>query len=72
MIKTMTKDELKKELQTVNQSIANILQYFDDIDKMEIEKKPLYKESIAREEKRLAILIANKESYTKMLLKLAK
>lgn len=68
----MTKDELKKELQTVNQSIANILQYFDDIDKMEIEKKPLYKESIAREEKRLAILIANKESYTKMLLKLAK
>ena len=72
MIKTMTKDELIKELQTVNQSIANILQYFDDIDKMEIEKKPLYKESIAREEKRLAILIANKESYTKMLLKLAK
>ena len=72
MIKTMTKDELKKELQTVNQSIANILQYFDDIDKMEIEKKPLYKDSIVREEKRLAILIANKESYTKMLLKLAK
>lgn len=72
MIKTMTKDELKKELQTVNQSIANILQYFDDIDKMEIEKKPLYKESIAREEKRLAILITNKASYTKMLFKLAK
>ena len=72
MIKTMTKDELKKELQTVNQSIANIFRYFDDIDKMENNKKLIYKESIAREEKRLAILITNKASYTKMLFKLAK
>lgn len=69
MIQTINQTQVIKELNTINQSILNICNYFSDIDTYPVEKKLLFSDSIIREEKRLDLLLANRSAYKKMLLK---